>query len=91
MNIGLNNFVNGGADEALLKSLATDERYQDNEELAKALKKEGLVQVQTTVNGRHGTYTRMQWKRASDVKATDQVVGQQKPTEQISPTKKASV
>lgn len=82
MEIGMNNFVNSGADEALLKSLAGDERYQDNDELAKALKKEGLVQVQTTVNGKHDTYTRMQWKRASDVKAGDHVVGQQKPAGQ---------
>jgi len=88
MNIGINSFVNGGADEALLKSLAADERYQDNEELAKALKKEGLVQVQTTVNSKHGTYTRMQWKKASDVKAGDHVVGQQKPAGQQGETHK---
>lgn len=40
------------------------------------------MQVQTTVNSKHGTYTRMQWKRASDVKAGDHVVGQQKPAGQ---------
>ncbi|MCM1216814.1 MAG: hypothetical protein NC548_20125 [Lachnospiraceae bacterium] len=76
MLIGMNQFVNGGSDEGLLKSLAADPNYADSEELAKALKKEGLVQVQTTVNGKHGTYTRMQWKRASDVKSGDKVVGQ---------------
>lgn len=77
IRIGMNQFVNGGSDEELLKSLANDPDYAESEELAKALKKEGLVQVQTTVNGKHGTYMRMQWKRASDIKSGDKVVGQQ--------------
>lgn len=78
----MNSFVNNGDDENLLKSMIGRED-RDQEELVKALDKSGLVQVQTTVKGKNGTYTRMQWKRASDVKDTDKV-GQQ-PTEDKKP------
>ena len=56
-------FTNGGADEALLKSL----NHNEYEDLEKGLKnKAGLVQRQVTVNGKNGTHTRMQWVKASE-------------------------
>ena len=47
----------------------------NNEELVKSLHRSGLVQVQRTVNSKHGQYQRMQWVRPSDVKESDRVVG----------------
>lgn len=74
----LNTFIHGTADEELMKSMYKD--YIDSgkeppEELMKAMDKAGLVQVQRTVNGKHGQYTRMQWVKSSDVKDSDKVVG----------------
>lgn len=46
-------------------------------DLNKAFDKSKLVQVQVTVNGKNGTFTRMQWKNPADVKSTDKVVGNQ--------------
>ena len=74
----LNNFIQGTADEELMKSLykgCIDSGKEPPEELVKAMDKAGLVQVQRTVNGKHGTFTRMQWVKASDVKDSDKVVG----------------
>lgn len=51
-------------------------RFVDNHSdlnLVKSMNKSGLVQVQRTVNGKYGTYTRMQWVKASDVQSTDRV------------------
>ena len=50
-------------------------------DLNKAFDKSKLVQVQVTVNGKNGTFTRMQWKKPSDVKSTDVVVNQQDSTD----------
>ena len=44
-------------------------------DLNKSLDKTRLVQVQRTVQGKNGQYTRMQWVKPSDVKDTDKVVG----------------
>lgn len=90
MNIGMNQFIDGGSDVELLKSLAGDGRY-DGDELSKALNRSGLVQVQTQVQGKHGTYTRMQWKKASDVKSTDKVVGGQNANPEKTPGAEAPV
>lgn len=80
-------FKSTGADEALLRSMASDELHTyDQEELQKALNggevlekaidKTKLVQVQTTVNGKNGQFTRMQWKNPADVDPKkDKVVG----------------
>lgn len=68
----LGGFINTGADDALVKSIGNN----SDVDLSKALDKTKLVQVQTTVNGKHGQYTRMQWKNPSDVDPKkDKVVG----------------
>ena len=54
----LNKFVDNNSDLNLLKSI----------------NKSGLVQVQRTVNGKYGTYTRMQWVKMSDMQASDRLV-----------------
>lgn len=46
-------------------------------DLEKSLDKAKLVQVQITVNGKNGTFQRMQWKNPADVKSTDKVIGNQ--------------
>ena len=59
------NFVNNGTDEAILKSMSTEECSED---LIKAMNKQGLVQKDVTVQGKNGkTFTRKQWVKASDV------------------------
>lgn len=50
MNVGMTQFINTGLDDYL----------------AKSFNRSGLVQVLTTVNGRHGTYQRMQWVRPGE-------------------------
>ena len=61
------NFVNTGADEAILKSMSTEGCSED---LIKAMNKQGLVQKDVTVQGKNGkTFTRKQWVKASDVSA----------------------
>ena len=63
------NFVNTGADEAILKSMSTEGCSED---LIKAMNKQGLVQKDVTVQGKNGkTFTRKQWVKASDAKSTD--------------------
>lgn len=58
------NFVNTGADEAILKSMSTDGCSED---LIKAMNKQGLVQKDVTVQGKNGkTFTRKQWVKAGD-------------------------
>lgn len=44
---------------------------------SKGIDKTKLVQVKVTVQGKNGTFTRMQWKRPSDVTGSDVVVGGQ--------------
>ena len=78
-------FVNHGSDDALVKSL--QEQGLVPEELSKAIDKSKLVQVEIQVQGKNGTFTRKQWKKAGDVKSTDKVVGGQKP---VSDTSKKS-
>lgn len=57
-------FVNTGLDDAILKSIAGE---NPNEELVKALNKEGLVQKEIQVRGKSGKmYTRKQWVRAGE-------------------------
>lgn len=68
-------FVNRGSDDALVKSL--QEQGLVPEELSKAIDKSKLVQVEIQVQGKNGTFTRKQWKKAGDVKSTDKVVGGQ--------------
>lgn len=55
------NFVDNNSDKMLLKSLKD---------------KAGLVQVQRTVQGQHGSYTRRQWVKASDIQDSDKVISQ---------------
>lgn len=57
------NFVNTGADEAILKSMPTEGCSED---LIKAMNKQGLVQKDVTVQGKNGTFTRKQWVKASE-------------------------
>lgn len=68
-------FVNRGSDDALVKSL--QEQGLVPEELSKAIDKSKLVQVEIQVQGKNGTFTRKQWKKAGDVKSTDKIVGGQ--------------
>ena len=71
------NFINNGYDEALLKSLQTDERI-DQEILEKAIDKSKLVQVERQVQGKNKMFTRKQWVKAGDVQSTDKIIdGQQ--------------
>ena len=44
---------------------------------SKEIDKSKLVQVQVTVNGKNGTYTRMQWKKPSDITSSDRVIANQ--------------
>lgn len=46
----------------------------DTDKLLKSIDKTKLVQVQVTVKGKNGTFTRKQWKRASDVTSSDVVL-----------------
>lgn len=81
----LNTFIHGTADEELMKFTyqdCIDSGKEPPEELVKAMNKAGLVQVQRTVNGKHGQYTRMQWVKSSDVKDSDKVVGGKNPEEE---------
>ena len=64
-------FVNKGTDLEVLNKSYESMPLEQQEELAKALKKDGLVLVDVQVNGKHGTYTRKQWKKASDVKKNE--------------------
>ena len=58
------NFINKGTDEAILKSLPTE---NVSEELVKAMNKQGLVQKEVQVKGKNGkVFTRKQWVKASD-------------------------
>lgn len=60
------NFINSGSDEALLKAMSKDEyREYDQDELEKAMNRQGLVQKEVTVHTKNGTHTRMQWVKAS--------------------------
>ena len=54
----LNKFVNYGTD--ISTAMLVD---PDNSDLIKSLHKEGLIQVQIEVKGKHGVYTRTQWVR----------------------------
>lgn len=61
------NFVNTGADEAILKSLPIDGA---SDELIKAMGKQGLVQKEVQVRGKNGKiFTRKQWVKAGDVQS----------------------
>lgn len=64
-------FVNNGTDLEVLNKSYESMPLEQQEELAKALKKDGLVLVDVQVNGKHGVYTRKQWKKASDVKKNE--------------------
>jgi hypothetical protein len=68
------NFVNNGTDEAILKSMPTENCSDD---LVKAMNKAGLVQKQITVHGKNGDYQTMKWVRASEVEF--QAAGKTKP------------
>lgn len=70
MNIGMNHFINTGADDDILKSLPVEDCP---DELVKAMNKQGLVQKEVTVQGANGkTFTRKQWVRASDTTTSGQ-------------------
>lgn len=72
------NFVNTGLDSMTVNSFVVNRTDEEREVLQKGMNKNGLVQVETTVNGKTGTYSRMQWKKASDVDPkTDKVIGGQ--------------
>lgn len=66
------NFVDNGIDLEVLNKSYESMPLEQQEELAKALKKDGLVLVYVQVKGKHGTYTRGQWKKASDVKKDEE-------------------
>lgn len=57
----LNKFVDYGTDVSTAMSVDPD-----NSDLIKSLHKEGLVQIQKEVRGKHGTYTRMQWVKPAE-------------------------
>lgn len=63
------NFKKSNLDTEVLENMNA---ITPSDELSKALKKEGLVQKDVTVQGKNGTYTRKQWVRASDVTSGDQ-------------------
>lgn len=66
------NFVDTGSDSNTLQHIhPTAENVL---ELSKSLDKSKLVQVQRTVRGKTGLYTRNQWVKASDIKASDVVL-----------------
>ena len=62
------NFVNNGTDLEVLNKSFESMPLEQQQELSKALKRDGLVLVDVQVRGKHGVYTRKQWKKASDVK-----------------------
>lgn len=55
------NFINTGLDETTLESVKP---YTQDNDLIKAMSKQGLVQKEVTVQGKGGTFTRKQWVRA---------------------------
>lgn len=63
------NFKRSNLDTEVLENMNA---ITPSDELSKALKKEGLVQKDVTVQGKNGTYTRKQWVRASEVTSGDQ-------------------
>lgn len=69
------NFVDNGTDEAILKSMPTENCSED---LVKAMNKAGLVQKQITVHGKNGDYQTMKWVRASEADNSEQQKPQQK-------------
>lgn len=80
------NFVNTGADEAILKAMSTE---GCSEELIKAMNKQGLVQKDVTVQGKNGkTFTRKQWVKASDVQSSVANVSQNSVSQGITQWKK---
>lgn len=58
------NFVNTGLDDRILKSMPVENVSED---LEKAMNRQGLVQKEVAVRGKHGTYMRKQWVRVGDV------------------------
>lgn len=62
-------FVNTGLDEMVLKSLNA---VTPDEDLCKAMNRQGMVQKEVQVKGKTGTFTRKQWVRASDVQNSNQ-------------------
>lgn len=80
--MGLNSFYNSGADENLLKSLYGDSVHADQEELAKAMNKAGLVQKEVQVRGKNGqVFTRKQWVKASEEQSTQKPAGKMTQSE----------
>lgn len=63
------NFKKSNLDTEVLENMNA---ITPSDELSKALKKEGLVQKDVTVQGKNGTYTRKQWVRASEATSGDQ-------------------
>lgn len=61
------NFVNHGTDESILKSLNAE---TPDDELVKAMNKQGLVQKEVQVKGKHGVFTRKQWVRTGEAQST---------------------
>lgn len=48
--------------------------FDSYENLVKGIDKSKMVQVQVTVKGKNGTFTRKQWKKASDVSSSDTII-----------------
>ena len=69
------NFINTGLDDQILKSLNAE---TPDEDLQKAMNRQGLVQKEVQVKGKNGTFTRKQWVKASE----DQKTGQSGKTQQ---------
>lgn len=70
MSISIN-FVDRNSDLDTLNKSYESLPVEQQQELEKALKKDGLVLVDVQVQGKHGVYTRKQWKKASDVKKNE--------------------
>lgn len=64
------NIIDTGCDDYTLKSMVGLPTI-NQDELHKAMDRSGLVQKEITVQGKHGTFTRKQWVRASEAPTSD--------------------
>lgn len=80
------NFINTGLDEATLESVKP---YTQDNDLIKAMSKQGLVQREITVQGKGGTFTRKQWVRASEEQTNIRQAAKQDETTGKQTSKKA--
>ena len=62
------NFINTGLDDQILKSLNAE---TPDEDLQKAMNRQGLVQKEVQVKGKNGTFTRKQWVKVGEDQKND--------------------